>query len=360
MRILFVTGSFPPMRCGVGDYTLKVIKALIADPSIHVAVLTSTLADSDNNSNGFVVFPEIKKWSIYEVFKVIKNARRWSPDVVHIQYPTQGYGNGWLPWLLPIVFFCMGSRIVQTWHGGYGRRDILKFFLKLVVPTRLVFVHAAYEDNFHPIMRWVVRRKKTVFIPNASAIPRVDVDPQGRLAIKKRYVKTQKRLIVFFGFVLPHKGVELIFEIANPAMDQIVIAGGFVESDPYCQEILRLSLTEKWLNKVSITGFLPEVEAAELLAVADAVVLPFRIGGGEWNTSIHGAVLNGAFVVTTSLTRHGYDEKRNVYYANIDDVQEMKVALDAYEGSRMEFDPEKYEDEWGVIAKKHKTLYENL
>lgn len=360
MRILLVTGSFPPMRCGVGDYSFKLAKALSAEPGMQVGVLTSTLANSDNQNNGVVIFPAIKKWSLFEVFQAVKIAKCWSPDIVHIQYPTQGYGNGWLPWILPVIFFLMGSRIVQTWHGGDGRRDLLKFCLKLIVPAQLVVVHASYEDNFHPMMLWAVLRKNPVFIPNASAIPRVEPDPQSRDLIKKQYLKEQKRLIVFFGFVMAHKGVELLFEIANPAVDQIVIAGEIVEDSEYCQEILRRASADVWREKVTITGFLPAADAAELLAVADAVILPFRIGGGEWNTSIHGAVLNGAFVITTSLTRNGYDKKRNVYYAKVDDIQEMKSALSIYGGMQMEFDAEIHGDEWGGIAKKHKSLYENV
>ena len=360
MRILLVTGSYPPMKCGVGDYSFNLASAIIAEPGVRVGVLTSTLAERAELIDGVEFFPVIKSWSLFEILKIVKNIKNWSPDIVHIQYPTQGYGNGFLPWILPLIAFFMRKKVVQTWHEGYSWRIAPKLFLKSIVPSALVFVRPQYEGVLHPQLHWALWRKKTVFIPNASAIPRVDLGGQAKDEIRSRFLKRQARLIVFFGFVYPHKGVELLFDIADPAVDQIVIVGEVDEGGEYCQEILRRASTEAWMGRVTITGFLPSNDVASLLAVADAVILPFWSGGGEWTTSIHGAVLNGAFVITTSLTRSGYDKKRNVYYAKVGDVQEMKNALSIYVGGRRKYDADTDRDEWQGIAKKHHLLYASI
>ena len=39
-----------------------------------------------------------------DVSRIAKTVRGWSPDLIHIQYPTQGYGQRYLPWLLPTLF----------------------------------------------------------------------------------------------------------------------------------------------------------------------------------------------------------------------------------------------------------------
>lgn len=360
MRILLVTGSFPPMRCGVGDYSFNLANVLIAEPSVRVGVLTSTLAEGAKLIDGVEVFPVIKRWSLVEIQKVVKVIKNWAPDIVHIQYPTQGYGKGLLPWMLPLIAFFMRKKVVQTWHEGYSRRDTPKLFLKSIVPGCLVFVRPRYAENLHPQLHWPLWGKKTAFIPNAAAIPRVDMGANEKGAIRRRYVKEQARLVVFFGFVYPHKGVDLLFEIADPLLDQIVIAGEVDESGEYFQKILKRASTEVWRGKVTIAGFLPSTDVASLLAVADAVILPFRTGGGEWNTSIHGAVLNGAFVITTSLTENGYDKQRNVYHARVDDIQEMKSALANYAGSRRKYDAGIDRDEWQEIANRHRLLYESM
>ena len=359
MRILIVTGSFPPMRCGVGDYSYNLAKALIEEPNVFVGVLTSELCGDTGQVAGIEVFPVLKRWSFFEILKVIKVIRFWSPDIIHIQYPTQGYGNGFLPWILPMLSFFMRKKIVQTWHGGYGGRDVLKFFLKLIVPTKLVFVHNDYKSNFHTMYTRALLKKKPLYISNASAIPYINLSEYERDKIRRMYLKKQARLVVFFGFVYSHKGVELLFDIADYSLDHIVIAGEVDKNSEYFHKIMSCVSSEAWLGKVTITGFLPVADVAQLLGASDAVILPFRTGGGEWNTSIHGAVLNKAMVITISLIQSGYDKKRNVYFAKVGDIQEMKLALNTYAGIRRTYDADIDVDEWVKIAKQHYCLYED-
>lgn len=348
------------MRCGIGDYSYSLAKALAVHPEIDVGILTSISGKKLEKSDRINVFSVVKYWGLSEAITIIKIIFHWSPDIVHIQYPTQGYNKGLLPWILPIISFLMGKKVVQTWHEIYSRRNAPKLFLKSIVPGRIIFVRPQYEDTLHPHLRWALWKKMPVLIPNASAIPCAVLDEQGKNLLRKKYLRKQKRLIVFFGFVYPHKGVELLFDIADSASDQIVIAGEISIDERYSQEIMQRALTASWTGKVTITGFLPVNEVAALLSVADAAVLPFRTGGGEWNTSIHGAVLNRTFVLTTSLTQSGYIKKSNMYYAKVDDVQEMRLALSMYAGIRRGDHPDIDRDEWQNIANKHVTLYENL
>lgn len=359
---MLITGSFPPMKCGVGDYSYELAKAIAADPEINVGVLTSVFGMREGYACGIEVFPIMNRWGFSEVMRAIKIIWHWSPDIVHIQYPTQGYGNGILPWLLPLFSFLMRKKVVQTWHEGYSRRNAPKLFLKAIIPGGLVVVRPQFKENLHPALRWAFLNKKFVFIRNASAIPRANLNNEETLELRKYYLKNQKRLIVFFGFVHKNKGVELLFEISSPTTDKIVIAGEIPENESCHSEIVKRSSDKQWQEKVTVTGFLPSSEVAALLAIADAVILPFRVGGGEWNTSIHSAVLQGSFVITTSLTKSGYDEKLNVYYAKVDDVQEMKLALNTYAGKRRmhDIDIDIDKDEWRQIAKDHISFYENI
>ena len=349
------------MKCGVGDYSYNLTKAIAAIAETHVGVLTSKLSrEQSANRDAIEVFPVMERWSLSETSKVMKTIRHWSPDIVHIQYPTQGYSNAKLPWFLPMISFLMGSKVVQTWHEVWTSRQALKLFFKSIVPGGLVVVRPGYKECLRFILRWALWNKKVVFIQNASVIPRNDLSEQERGTLKERYLKQQKRLIVFFGFVHPNKGVELLFDIANPSLDQIVIAGEMGEGGACHQEIMRRASAELWRGKVNTTGFLPPGEVAGLLAVADAVILPFRDGGGEWNTSIHSATLQGTVVITTSRYRNGYDKRHNVYYARVDDVQEMRSALDTYAGRRREYDAHPDANAWRQIAAEHHSLYEDL
>ncbi|MCS5642139.1 MAG: glycosyltransferase [Dehalococcoidia bacterium] len=361
MRVLLVTGSFPPMKCGVGDYSCNLAKSLAACAEIQIGVLTSVFDSNESEREGLEVFPIMKSWGLAETLKVIKIIRYWSPDIVHIQYPTGEYRDGLLEWFLPMISFLMRRKVVQTWHEGYSRRNVPKLLLKAVVPGGLVVVRPQYKEKLLPVLRWALRNKRFVFIRNASVFPKIALGEQEKDILRRQYLRTQKRLILFLGFVYPHKGVELLFEIADPALDQIVITGKIVdEGGDYHKEIMRRALAGPWLGKVTITGFLPTADVSALLAVTDAVVLPFRDGGGEWNTSIHAAVLQGTFVITTSVMEKVYDVKRNVYYAGVDNVQEMKSALGDYAGRRRAYDHDVDRDEWGQIAAEHHSSNESL
>jgi glycosyltransferase involved in cell wall biosynthesis len=358
MRVLFITGSYPPMKCGVGDYSYNLARTLAADTKIHVGVLTSSTEREIANSDRVEIFPIMEGWGLANTLDIIKTIHHWSPDIVHIQYPTQGYGNGLLPWILPAIAFLMRKKVVQTWHEIYSRRNAPLLLLKSIIPSTLVFVRPQYVENLHPMLFWCLWNKKIVYIQNAASIPRASLHETEKSRLKNEYLKNQERLIVFFGFVHQQKGIELLFEISNPISDHIVIAGHIDEHEDYSNEIIKRASSGAWAGKVTITGSLPAHDIAALLSIADAVILPFRNGGGEWNTSIHSAVLNGAFVITTSLTKNGYDKEKNVYFSKIDNVNEMKSALKTYAGKRLE--PATDIDEWEEIADKHRVLYEDI
>ena len=116
-------------------------------------------------------------------------------------------------------------------------------------------------------------------------------------------------------------------------------------------------------GKVNFAGFLPPEELADLIAISDAVILPFRLGGGEWNTSIHGAVANRAYVITTSKDRQGFDVQTGVHYAPIDDVGDMKSALALAPQRRPPLGAGRLGadvDAWRSIARTHFDIYQRL
>lgn len=354
MRLMLVTGSFPPMQCGVGDYTRQLAIALAAIPGNHVAVLTSAecVTPPDGTASP-EIFAVMKGWRLIELVKAISLMRRWRPDVVHIQYPTQGYRRGLLPEVLPLLGWLAGTRIVQTWHEPVALRTGLAVLLKQVPPGPIVIVRKQYLELIHPLLRRLVEKRRLRYIPSASSIPRARLSSEERDELRRRYLAGQQRLIVFFGFLYRHKGVDLLFKIADPSTDRLVIAGD-TDHLAYKAELQQAADSESWAGKAVLTGFLAAQDVAELLSVADVVVLPFRVGGGEWNTSILGAVSNGAYVVTTSTTRRGYDADHKVHYAGVESVDEMRNAL-AY--SPRLGDGQTALPDWIDIGAAHMALY---
>jgi glycosyltransferase involved in cell wall biosynthesis len=208
--------------------------------------------------------------------------------------------------------------------------------------------------------RWLNRHKKFRYIPNASSIPAASITEVERNGIRTRLGASENGLIVYFGFAYPAKEIEALFEIADPQRHRLVLICDLSSSDVYQASILALANRDDWAGKVTVTGFLPPVDVANLLAAADAVVLPFRNGGGEWNSSIHSAAIQGTFVLTNSREKQGYDEDANIYYTLPSDVPNMQRALRQYAGHRMRGPSAVQGTNWDTIASAHVELYQRL
>ncbi len=360
MRILLISGSFPPMKCGVGDYTAQLAQALAANEDTVVAVLADVAASKTPvAASRLQVFPIAHGWTFSDLPEILRSVRRWRPDVIHIQYPGQGYRSN-MPFLMPTLFGLMGVPVVQTWHNYYEPVTRWHYLPNALLPGGLVVVRPEYIAQMPGWYRRLIAHKKFRYIPNASAIPRLELSGAERMAIHTQFAPVDRHLIVYFGFIFPPKGVELLFEIADPVFDHIVIAGEMNPADPYHRAILDRAQHATWAHQTTATGFLPPLEAARILAAADAVVLPFREGGGTWNTSIHGAAIQGTLVLTTSVERHGFDATDNIYYARPGDVADMRQALRMYVGHRNSADMTSHFANWNSIAQEHLELYRNL
>ncbi len=362
MRVMLITGSYPPAACGVGDYTMRLGRALAVQPGWEVAVITGSTADvcaAQATEKGEVTDPvfvhRVANWSFATLPRIVTTIRRWSPDVVHIQYPTQGFFGWRLPTVLPVILRCLGFPSVQTWHEPppRGLRAMAYFLLPRLGARALVFVRPRYLDYFSPRLRCWIAALPQATIPNTAALPLCQLDAAGRAVLRDQWRNGRSRLIVFFGFITREKGIEQIFDIASADTDQVVIAGRMVDAG-YVEELKVRAGAAGWQGNVVFPGFLAPNEAAGLLAVADAVVLPFLNGGGGWNTSIHSAVAQGSLVITTGIEATGDDPLRNVYVAALDGVAEMRAALDRLAGRKIAPAPQ---SGWQEIAAAHLSLY---
>ena len=359
LRILMISGSYPPMKCGVGDYTAQLVQALASRPDTQVAVLADVAVTGRASDTGAEVFPVAHGWLFSDVPEILRTARRWSPDIIHIQYPSQNYKSN-MPWLLSALLLTLGVPIVQTWHNYYGQTRFWHNLPNTLVPGGLVVVRPRYKENMPTWYRWLIAHKRFRYIPNASAIPQSVLTTSERAALRAQWAWDGRALLAYFGFIFPSKGVDLLFDIADPARHQLVIIGDLQPDDPYHRQIRERARQAPWAGRATIAGFLPAGEAGRILAAADAVVLPFREGGGSWNTSIQSAALQGTFVLTTSFERHGYDAQTNIYYGRPHDISDLRTALDLYLGRRNDAAHARQFGSWDSIADAHLELYRDL
>jgi glycosyltransferase involved in cell wall biosynthesis len=360
-RVLLVSGSLPPMRCGVGDYVAGLGKALAATGELDVAVLTSKLdgrADAPS-FGGFEVLEPIRHWDAASLGQALAAARSWRPDVVHVQHPSQGY-DGPLPFLLGMAArWRLGKPLAATLHEPVGVNLQTPLVAGLIRSAGAVIV---VRHNFRELVNWkagwTIAGVPLRFIPNATTLPQVERTAELKHRMRDRFSAGNRAIVAYFGFIYPSRGVTQLFDIADPGRHHLVIVGGKLdEAAAYHDEVVALSRQDRWKDACTLAGFLPEREAAEVLAAADAIVLPFTIGGGSWNTSLHGARLQGTYVVTTSRESNGYDAGQNVYYARPNDIDEMRAAVGAHLGTRQ---PPRDVPTWERVAAEHLAVYREL
>ena len=106
---------------------------------------------------------------------------KWRADGVPIlstfSIRPKGYGQRYLPCLLPTLFSLMNFPIVQTWHEYHlerGKRNLLN----VILGGGLITVRPNYRETMSNWYRWLIRRKHFGFIPSASAIPRIQLSEE--------------------------------------------------------------------------------------------------------------------------------------------------------------------------------------
>ena len=352
--MLIITGSYPPMKCGVGAYTKKLVESLVKLKNVEVTVLTDIRAIGAIEFDGIDILPVVRGWRFIELIQIAKHVRRLSPDVVHIQYPTQGY-TGKMPALLPLLVRLMGIPCVQTWHEpilGPGR-----FCLSLGLNALI----AVSEE----LISWISAKtrirngcKLLSMIPVASNLPTVLLTEEERSIVRHKFVYEHETLLVFYGFVSPLKGIEVLFEIVTKTNAKLLMVCDLNPNDIYHKSLLDQLASLHIAPRIQVIEFQPDDQISTILAIADAVVLPFRDGARDNNASINGATAQGTFVMTTSLVHSGYKKDKNIYFAKPGNVDEMVISVEKYSGHR---NPAvQTEFEWSSIAAQHIEIYQQV
>lgn len=351
LRLALITGSFPPEICGVGDYSARLAENLAQ--WCDVQVITSC-GEGGSVAGGLTVHRVMNSWALGRLPFLVSLIRKIAPDVIHIQYPTRGYGAGTLPYIVPLLGRLMGKPSVQTWHE---RPALRRFLLNALPSDTVIVVEEDLPSNLSPLLARFTARKRWQHIPIASNIPAVRLFPGDFLEERSRYCSEEERLVVFFGFASPEKGVESLFDIADPATDVLVLISMLTPDDGYHQRILELAGSVRWRGRCAVTGHLPPDRVARLLRAADAAVFPFTSGMRPKNGSVLAALAQGTLVVTTSTTGHGYDPRNNIYCAPPGDAPAMREALGRYSATKVQ---PAVAMTWATIAEQHYQLYRSL
>ena len=305
MKIAMVTGSYPPQPCGIGDYTDRLVRELLA-AGTDVEVI-ATRAEAARTE--VVVRHEVENWRASTWKRSVAWMRERGYDLVHIQYPAKFYG--YLPDLALLSIILRrglpGVPLVVTFHEYRITHLLRKLTVAgIALPAQKVLLTADSEKvALERVMPWL--RGRTEVIQMATTIPTLVVLPGARERLRASLgIKEGEVVIVYFGFLHPNKGIEGLlkaFSLVHKARcnTRLLMLSLFEPGkDPYHAQVLQDAEQLGIADAVVWAGYLPADDVSRHLSAADIGFFPYQDGVTLRRLSFMTAMCHGLPCVTTA------------------------------------------------------------
>jgi glycosyltransferase involved in cell wall biosynthesis len=352
-RVLFISGEYPPMSGGVGDYTALLRESLDAD-GIASTVLAPEGARGDHVRT-------VKQWDWRTLRRVQGAVRRTHATIVHIQYQAGAFGMhpsvNLLPWMLR-----RSIPVVTTFH------DLRPPFL---------FPKAAHLRQF--VMLRMARASTAAIVTNPADAGRlrktgltpVEIPIGPNLPAPGAGALVESDTVAFFGFPSRSKGIVELIEAnglidatRRPRMMQVGAQGTPAATIDLLagDEIDRLAQYHE--VAVCRTGYLTPQAASDALARSGVIALPFQRGASLRSGSLLAALQSGRAVVTT-LPSHpsliqAIARLPQLVLVPRNDAGRLWDGIEEALTVPRRFEPLPVEFTWGSIADRHADLYREI
>jgi len=373
-RIALVT-RYPPVHCGVAEYSRMLLKALRSlMPTVELFVLSTDEASSSEyvdplTKTRVVPLYGYRDTSYYAIPSFLEEIG--GVDIVHLQheYGIYGYSVSILSALEEVWEKKLAKAIVVTLHTVHhpysGRPGALEFQSALNNSfIDAVIVHSKLQE--FELQMQGVNPSRIIRIPHGTLI-----NPYLGLSRIKLAEELGLDLASFRGMILsipgfmrPDKGFDILLEAVGGLKSLTILVAGEVK-DPRLKELL-----EDSPNTVVLDQYLSKSKMLKLIALSDAVVLPYRDRPGAYAVSgvLHLAMGSFKPIIGTRVPRliELYDNAPQMTITPGNSVELRKKLvwlLENYEHAMMYME-KMYSyavgTEWHTVARKHLQLYVKL
>lgn len=345
LRVLLISGEYPPMEGGVADFT-RILAEHLADKGVRVHVLTSVRAASQeavSEVRGIHVHPAVPFWGWRPVYGGLRRLlREYDVDVVNIQYQAAAYDMHPAINLLPRFFPRLP--FVVTFHDLlvpylFPKAGPLRWWVnaELAHSSQAVIV-TNEEDRARLASDKRISRLVTISI--GSNVPCHLPEDYDRDGWRRRLgLSTAALVLCYFGFLNASKGGEELVEALAVLRDRgydarlLMIGGAVGASDPtnraYLERIRSMVKSRDLADYVVWTGYVPPPHVSASFCSADICVLPYRDGVSFRRGSLMAALVHGMPIVSTHpkvelpALKHG----ENIWLVPPRDVQALVKAI---------------------------------
>ncbi len=313
-RITLITGEYPPMQGGVGDYTCQLAHAIAEQGAYEVHVVTKYLPDQPTieRAGNVVVHRLVPRWG-WQTRSYIESFHRvYPPDAINIQYQAAAYQMHPAINLLPGAL----ARRTPTWVTFHDlktpylfpKAGPLRWKAILGMARMATGCIVTNVEDFETLQREGIARLHLIPI-GSNIMPALINGFDVRAWLAERNIPTDVQLIGYFGFMNESKGGEaLLRAIAELrargwGVGLLHIGGQTGDSDPtnvaYAARLAQLTRELGIESHVYATGFLSSPEVSKAFAACHCIALPYRDGASFRRGTLMAALAHGCAIITT-------------------------------------------------------------
>ncbi len=369
-KVAIITGTYPPMRCGVGDYTATLADHL-ARQGVEVSVLTSVAAQP---ALGKVdVLNVVASWHWGSIKIILEQLRSLSPDLVLMQWPTAAYGRSLAVNVLPraIKKQFPSLPLVATLHELRYFKPWTRLRLRWLyqAASHLILVDSQDRAYVPGRLTWTL---PMTTIPIGSSIPMAS--GRERMRLRRQWgIAPQEKIVVFFGMANAPKGLLSLVEslAALPYLPlRLLLVSELNAGHAYQKKVLTRLEQTSLMQRTIILANRPAQEVAGLLASADLAVLPFEDGVSMKRSTLMACLNQGLPIITTipgEDDQAWFHHEQNMLLVPPRNPQALKEAIERLmhdqplrqrlgEGARALA----HQFGWEAIAKQHIRIFKKL
>lgn len=312
MRMVFISGEYPPSVGGVGDYTFHLAHA-IADLGHEASIVTSAgNAGADRRAQQY---DAVRVHAVGRVTDIASTARAVGalrPDVINFQYVPQMYGRAgvapaaaMLPLMLrrtcDAIVTCTMHEIASPWEPrprrlGAALAHRLQVCLILPACDRVIVTNAVYARR---VRRWTRGRRKVWEIPVGASILPATVSDAEIAGLRASLGAGDGALIGECSPLAAGKRPRdlLALSAALGPRARLVMLGGLPADAGRRESFMRCAAAAGVAERIAWTGVLPPADLSRHLSALDVYVHTHTAGASGRSTTLASALAHGLPVV---------------------------------------------------------------
>lgn len=319
MSKLGYLSTYPPERCGIGEYLYSLLEELRVLYDGEIVIFTNKLSEHEKprkDNNGLIV-PSYKR-GIPKYDELLENIKKYGPfKIFHIQHEWNIFpkSNEFLDFLNELQNYV--KKVIITLHtvlhvANTKIRDIKEYHHELSWLIDVLIVHNPLQE--FELWSQGLNVEKIHEIPHGTLInPYVGTKSKSELAkdlgvpiedVDNTFILTMP------GFLRVDKGLDVLLRAFQRVLARkkkvVLVVSGSYQGDKVAIEHVK-SILESYFSKMMFTKnkYLSRDEMLKLMALSDLIVLPYRRDRGIYSVSgiLHQALGSFKPIVGTKVPR---------------------------------------------------------